>query len=137
MSAAMSAITNAFERFEDTRVLKNTDILDETRNQATREIERIPGTGGDCYMKKSSNLYRGEDYLVVYDKYGKIIGRMTMRNGVVIDVESDRSDIKAILQKYLHAHVVTVRNNRADYTPWCRCCDRNMPLCRYCEDPEA
>lgn len=105
------------------KTLSNTEVLDDIYNEATERIEGLPGIR-EAYMRKAVNLSLHENYLVLYDGDGRIIGRMVIRNDVVIRVESYRDDVRAILESYIGASITVRRSNRNDMHRGGRpCCD--------------
>lgn len=109
----MSKAMKTMQEMAYGKTLVNDNILDETHNEATRRIGGLPGIG-ECYAKKATNLAMGEQYLVFYDKYGHIAGRLTVRNGVVVKASAERDDVRAILEAYVGHGVTTGHSCRND-----------------------
>ena len=97
-----------------TRRLNNVELLDEVHNEITRMVQGLPGVGGEAYMKKAVNVSRHENYLVLYDKYGNTIGRLTVQGSIVVAAHSYRGDIDAILKSFVGCQMSTERSNRDD-----------------------
>lgn len=75
------------------------------KNQITELVSKLPGIGA-AFMEVQTQPYMGVTFLVLYDAYGYEIGRLTVKNGIVINAESGRLDVLEILERWLGASVV-------------------------------